>query len=55
MRRFLAFLRDRNGTTSIEYGVIAMIMAVALVGSTGRFADAFKNVYEMLAGKIGGA
>ena len=52
---FLKFIRDERGATAIEYGIIAGLMAVALVtgfvGNTGiphKLVAAFKYVGDQL-------
>ena len=32
MRKMIGFLRNENGATAIEYGLIASLIAVAIVG-----------------------
>lgn len=35
----LRFLKDENGATAIEYGLIATLIAVAMIGGFGQLAD----------------
>ena len=52
------FLRDEEGATAIEYGIIAGLMAVALVaifGSTGSLRVALDGVFGRIATALGGA
>ena len=43
-----SFVRDESGATAIEYGLIAALIAVAIIGSLqavgGGIADAFNNI-----------
>ena len=41
------FLReDEDGATAIEYGVIAALMAIAIVGAMASIADGLTGLYE---------
>ncbi len=43
MQRLLCeFLHEEKGATAIEYGLIAALMALAIIGGIGRFADALE-------------
>ncbi len=33
MKSFVLFLRDQNGATAIEYGLIAALIAVVIIGA----------------------
>lgn len=48
IRRFLA---DDRGATAIEYGVLATMIGIALIGmmSMGGVADSQSNMYQRLA------
>ncbi len=44
----IRFLKDEEGATAIEYGVIAGLMAVLLVGifgNTGTFGEKFRTAF----------
>jgi pilus assembly protein Flp/PilA len=45
-------LRDETGATAIEYGLIAALIAVALIGTLGVFGDSLRELY---AGGTGSA
>jgi len=53
MNQVMKFLRDEEGATAIEYGLIAGLLAIAIVvvvGTVGdRLFDIFTNVDESLA------
>ena len=40
------FLREEAGATAIEYGVIAALMAVAILGALSSISDALTGLYE---------
>jgi pilus assembly protein Flp/PilA len=46
------FLRDRSGATAIEYGLIAALIAVALLGTLAAFGT---NLSALYAGGSGSA
>ena len=52
------FLRDEEGATAIEYGIIAGLMAVALVGifgTDGALRLALDGVFGRISTALGGA
>ncbi len=40
------FGRDRQGATSIEYGLIISLIFLAILGATQRFSEANKRVFN---------
>ena len=63
MRRFIArFLRDDDGATAIEYGLICALIFLAIVGSisalsntnTGGFARTVERLSNAIQAAIGG-
>ena len=55
MKKFTQrFLRDNKGVTAIEYGLIAGLMAVALVTAVGSITGALTNAFATIAGLIKG-
>ena len=53
MKTFMKFLKDEDGVTAIEYGLIAALIAVAIIGAVaavgGSLTDTFNAVDEQLA------
>ncbi|MCR6479705.1 Flp family type IVb pilin [Variovorax sp. ZS18.2.2] len=52
------FLRDEEGATAIEYGIIAGMMAVILVvvfSPTGTLGGAINGVFARISTALGGA
>ncbi|WP_397400352.1 Flp family type IVb pilin [Phenylobacterium sp.] len=43
------FLKDESGATAIEYGLIAALIAVVLVGSLGAVGTSLKGNFEKVA------
>ena len=50
-----SFLRDESGATAIEYGLIAAIMAVALITGFGALSNALSNQMTYLANTMNDA
>lgn len=53
----IEFLRDEEGATAIEYGIIAGMMSIALVaifGSAGTLRVALDGVFTRIATALGG-
>ncbi len=46
------FLKDENGATAIEYGLIATLISLALFVGFGNFADSLAGLWDDNSGKI---
>lgn len=46
------FLRDREGVTAVEYGLLAALIAVAIIGGVTAFGGSLNNFFNGLAGKL---
>lgn len=42
---FERFLRDKNAATAIEYGLIAALIAIAIIGGMGQAANAINQLW----------
>ncbi|QBY52349.1 Flp family type IVb pilin [Cupriavidus oxalaticus] len=53
MSKFLAIskdlLQDDKGVSSIEYALLGMLIAVAIIGSVFKISGAVKEMYELIA------
>lgn len=49
-----ALAADRQGATAIEYGLIAALVAVAIIPALLLFSDKFKDTYDYLTTTLGG-
>jgi pilus assembly protein Flp/PilA len=47
-----AFIQDENGVTAIEYGLIAALIATALVGAVSLVTVALKDGFTNIAGHM---
>ncbi|MEZ2131754.1 MULTISPECIES: Flp family type IVb pilin [unclassified Sinorhizobium] len=52
MSLILSFLRDKGGATAIEYGLIAALIAVALIAGFGGLSNNLANMFNMLSNTV---
>ncbi|WPH13301.1 Flp family type IVb pilin [Variovorax paradoxus] len=59
LRSITRFLRDEEGATAIEYGIIAGLMAIVLAAifsdANGTLAAALRGVFSRISTTLGGA
>jgi pilus assembly protein Flp/PilA len=48
------FVEDEAGATAIEYGLIACLIFLAIIGGVGLFADKTTETYNKIGTTIGG-
>ena len=49
MRIFMCFVRDEAAATAIEYGLIAALISVAIVGTTTFLGGGVSNTFNYVA------
>jgi len=49
---FARFLKDESGATAIEYGLIAALIAVAIIGAVTAVGNATNAKFNYVAGKL---
>ncbi len=49
---FSRFVRDESGATAIEYGLIAALIAVVIIGALQAIGTNLNNVMTTVAGKL---
>ena len=49
------FIKDESGATAIEYGLIAALIAVALIAGATQLGDAIDAKFKSVASTLGGA
>jgi pilus assembly protein Flp/PilA len=55
MSKFVSrFLKDESGATAIEYGLIAALIAVALVTAMGFLGEGLENAFKGIQGTLEG-
>ena len=47
-----SFLRDESGATAIEYGLIAGLIAVVIIGALTVTGTSLKSVFETVSGEL---
>ncbi|RWA71717.1 Flp family type IVb pilin [Mesorhizobium sp. M1C.F.Ca.ET.193.01.1.1] len=49
------FIRDDSGATAIEYGLIAAVLSLAIIGGVGKAADAIQWLFSDNASRLANA
>jgi pilus assembly protein Flp/PilA len=53
MRRIArAFRTDKRGATAIEYGLIAAVVSMIIIGGSGSIASALKDSFSTISGSV---
>jgi len=52
MNLFSRFVRDESGATAIEYGLIAALIAVVIIGAVTTVGTNLSTTFSTVAGKI---
>lgn len=53
MRNFITrFAKDESGATAIEYGLIAALMAVAVIAAIGLLAPKLEGAFDKIGGQM---
>ena len=55
MKHIIRFFKDDEGVTAIEYGLIAALVAVALIGGATILGEALDTQFETLGGHMTGS
>ena len=54
MNKLMRFLKDEEGVTAIEYGLIAAGIAIAIVTAVGLVGDELVNLFNEVVTELGG-
>jgi pilus assembly protein Flp/PilA len=49
MAKFLKLIRNEEGATAIEYGLIAALIAVAIIGAVSSVGGSLSNTFNTVA------
>ncbi|HUE46838.1 MAG TPA: Flp family type IVb pilin [Aestuariivirgaceae bacterium] len=49
MTKFMQFIRDESGATAIEYGLIASLIAVAIIVTVGLVGQSLDATFQSVA------
>ena len=52
MTKFMQFMRDDSGATAIEYGLIASLIAVAIIVVVGAVGTALDSTFQTVADSL---
>ena len=52
MKKLIAFLKDEDGVTAIEYGLIASLIAVAIIGAVTLVGDGLTNTFTTVSNNL---
>ena len=52
---FKKFIQDESGATAIEYGLIAALIALVIIGATETIGEELLTTFEEIATKLGAA
>jgi pilus assembly protein Flp/PilA len=53
MNKFVArFIKDESGATAIEYGLIAALIAVAIIGAVTSIGSNLAKTFKNIAGNV---
>lgn len=55
VRQLKNFVREDDGVTAIEYGLIAALIAVVIIGAVTIVGDRLCVTFDTIAQKLGGA
>lgn len=55
MSKFVTLVRDESGATAIEYGLIAALVAVAIIAAISLLGTQLSNTFNKVAGNLGAA
>jgi pilus assembly protein Flp/PilA len=55
MKNVMKFLKNKSGATAIEYGLIAALIAVAVIGGVTALGENANTTFETVAGEMGAA
>ncbi len=55
LKRFKQFCGDESGATAIEYGLIAALISVAIIGAVTSVGDSLQNIFTEVSNELDGA
>ena len=50
--KMIAFVRDEDGATAIEYGLIAALVSVAAIGALSAMGDSLSSMFNMVSSEL---
>jgi len=52
MNELIGFFKEEDGVTAIEYGLIAALIAVAIIVTVGLVGQSLSSIFNYIAGKL---
>ena len=52
MTKLVKFIREEDGVSAIEYGLIAALIAVVIIGAVTSVGTTLQGVFNNIAGKL---
>lgn len=52
MQNFVRFMKDESGATAIEYGLIAALIAVAIIGAVTALGTGISTTFSEVAASV---
>lgn len=52
MTKLVRFIREEDGVSAIEYGLIAALIAVVIIGAVTSVGTTLQGVFNNIAGKL---
>ncbi len=53
--KMIGFIKDEDGATAIEYGLIAALVSVAAIGALGAMGDNLVAIFDEVSDSLSGA
>jgi len=53
--KMIGFIKDEDGATAIEYGLIAALVAVACIGALTAVGSSLEGIFTMVSTSLSGA
>jgi pilus assembly protein Flp/PilA len=53
--KMIAFVRDEDGATAIEYGLIAALVSVAAIGALTAMGNSLSTMFNMVSSSLSSA
>jgi len=50
--KMIAFVRDEDGATAIEYGLIAALVSVACIAALAALGDSLNAIFNMVSSEL---
>jgi pilus assembly protein Flp/PilA len=49
MKKLLSFLKEEDGVTAIEYGLIAALISVVIIAAFGLLSESLENIFTVIS------